>query len=93
MNFVFSVNSKIYETLRLFKIIYKPVWMAYTFLTFTKEKNSSVFINIKDISTLILFKLRYPPFFLCLNTSLVFTNNQPRQCNMSYNRAFIVDWS
>ena len=49
MNYVFSVNSKIYETLRLFKIIYKPVWMAYTFLTFTKEKNSSVFINIKQI--------------------------------------------
>ena len=32
-------------------------------------------------------------FFLCLNTSLVFTNYQPRQCNASYNKAFIVGWS
>ena len=30
---------------------------------------------------------------LCLNTSFVFTNYQPRQFNAPYNRAFIVDWS
>ena len=33
-----------------------------------------------------------PLFFLCLNTSFVFTNYQPGQCNASY-RAYIVDWS
>ena len=32
-------------------------------------------------------------FFLCLNLSFVLTNYQPRQCNTSYNRAFIVVWS
>ena len=32
-------------------------------------------------------------FFLCLNTSFVFMNYKPRYCNVSYNRAFIVDWS
>ena len=34
-----------------------------------------------------------PPFSLYLNKSSVFTNYQPRQCNASYNMAFIVDWS
>ena len=34
-----------------------------------------------------------PLFSLCLYTSFVFTNYQPRQCNASYNRAFIVDRS
>ena len=27
-----------------------------------------------------------PTFFFCLNTSFVFTNYQPRQCNASYNK-------
>ena len=34
-----------------------------------------------------------PSFFLCLNTSFVFMNYKLRQCNASYSRAFIVDWS
>ena len=32
-------------------------------------------------------------FSPCLNMSFIFTNHQHRQCNPSYNRAFIVDWS
>ena len=34
-----------------------------------------------------------PPFFLCLNTSFVLKNYQPRQYKGSYKRAFIVNWS
>ena len=34
-----------------------------------------------------------PIYLLCLNTSFVFTNYQPRQCNAYYNRAIIFDWS
>ena len=34
-----------------------------------------------------------PQFFLSLNTSFVYMNYQPRQCNTSYIRAFRVDCS
>ena len=51
-------------------------------------KNGRLYWPLQDI-----YLNSNPPFFLCLNTSFVCMNNQPRQCNASCNRAFIVDWS
>ena len=45
------------------------------------------------LSVCLVYLKSNPAFFLCLNTSFVFTNHQPRQRSASYNRAFIVDSS
>ena len=63
-----------------------------------KSKPRYIYIYNHDTILMLnlIFNLRLnsnPPFFLCLNTSFVFPNYQPRQWNASCNRAIIVDWS
>ena len=50
--------------------------------------NSLEFLNQGYVTEVFCFKLNSnPPFFLCLNTSFIFTNYQPIQRKASYNKA------
>ena len=65
--------------------------------SYSMEKLSPLFIprpvKQKYHSKSFLILNFNPPFFLCLNTSFVIENYQPKQWNASYNKAFMVDWS